>query len=68
MLALKLYAVPGDLPAIARDASIYDACLTWRWQAGGRRVRDKLIFLFPFIRVSLERRVGTAHQKAECVH
>ena len=36
--ALNLPHVPGDLPAIAADASIEAARCAWRWQAGGGQV------------------------------
>jgi len=36
-LALKPYAVPGDLPAIAVCAGIAVVQRPWLWQAGGRR-------------------------------
>jgi len=41
MLALKMYALPGDLPAIAKDLPAIAMCAgipvarrAWRWQAG----------------------------------
>jgi len=37
MPAFKLYAVHGDLPAIAVCAGIVVVRRPWRWQAGGRR-------------------------------
>jgi len=46
MPALKLPPVPGDLPAIAADASIEAARCPWRWQAGGRRVAGRFRGIF----------------------